>query len=62
MYAWMCESVCVKYRGRMERRSYGENSGRIKREGDLVSGFERVWPNFPRMMIVLANDKSTGGE
>ena len=29
-----------------------------------MSGFERVWPNFPRMMIVLAdmNDRSTGGE
>jgi len=29
-----------------------------------VSGFERIWPNFPRMTIVLAdtNDRSTGDE
>ena len=36
----MCESVCVKFCGRMEGRNYAENNERIKREEE-VSGFER---------------------
>jgi len=46
----MCESTVAN------GRNYGEDSEGIKRKKVLINGFERVWPDFCRMMIIL-----TGG-